>query len=57
MTDQAQIETRFYSGPGSDPRTLVFVRIDPKKEEAEPSDAGETSAQSVLNSTSTPRSP
>ena len=24
--------TRFYSGPGSDPRTLVFVRIDPKEE-------------------------
>ena len=52
-----QRPTRFYSGAGSDPRTLVFLRIDPKKEEAEPSDARETSAQSVLNSHFTPRSP
>ena len=34
-----QRPTRFDSGPGNDPKTLVFLRIDQKIEEAEPSDA------------------
>lgn len=31
--------TRFYSGPGSEPRTLVFLRVAPSKENSKPTNA------------------
>jgi hypothetical protein len=39
-----QRPTHFYSGPGAEPKTLLFIRIDPENEEAKPdatADGGE----------------
>ena len=49
-----QRPTRFYSGPGTDPKTLVFLRVNKNNEEAVPSDAPSPPALSTRNGTISP---